>query len=142
MIRRPPRSTLFPYTTLFRSASPARRAGCGRRRWPASRIQTRQRLRSNGSCPMRSRVLRVGAAVLLCVLAACRTAPVFFPAPAPWVVRRPQLQAREHFDLGGRVAVATAHEGFNASLHWEQQGVRSQLTLEGPLGTGDRKSVV
>src|SRR3712207_8002337 len=26
MIRRPPRSTLFPYTTLFRSTSPARRA--------------------------------------------------------------------------------------------------------------------
>src|SRR2546421_5858440 len=25
MIRRPPRSTLFPYTTLFRSASPRRR---------------------------------------------------------------------------------------------------------------------
>src|SRR6266498_6159231 len=35
MIRRPPRSTLFPYTTLFRSAprhgSPARRAGGGDR---------------------------------------------------------------------------------------------------------------
>src|SRR3712207_6856268 len=28
MIRRPPRSTLFPYTTLFRSASP-RRSGAG-----------------------------------------------------------------------------------------------------------------
>src|SRR2546427_13092120 len=27
MIRRPPRSTLFPYTTLFRSARPARPAG-------------------------------------------------------------------------------------------------------------------
>src|SRR5258708_30652864 len=26
MIRRPPRSTLFPYTTLFRSAAPARTA--------------------------------------------------------------------------------------------------------------------
>src|SRR3712207_9437883 len=26
MIRRPPRSTLFPYTTLFRSALPRRRA--------------------------------------------------------------------------------------------------------------------
>src|SRR3712207_8617526 len=26
MIRRPPRSTLFPYTTLFRSASPPRSA--------------------------------------------------------------------------------------------------------------------
>src|SRR2546429_1403938 len=36
MIRRPPRSTLFPYTTLFRSASGSREAvhdtdGCGRR---------------------------------------------------------------------------------------------------------------
>src|SRR3712207_7639580 len=29
MIRRPPRSTLFPYTTLFRSARVARRAGLG-----------------------------------------------------------------------------------------------------------------
>src|SRR2546427_8251572 len=27
MIRRPPRSTLFPYTTLFRSLQPRRRAG-------------------------------------------------------------------------------------------------------------------
>src|SRR5260370_22760038 len=48
MIRRPPRSTLFPYTTLFRSriegvvagaaarsegAWPARRPAAGRRRW-------------------------------------------------------------------------------------------------------------
>src|SRR5215213_11173799 len=32
MIRRPPRSTLFPYTTLFRSASPAHRAEPGRSR--------------------------------------------------------------------------------------------------------------
>src|SRR3712207_8654768 len=33
MIRRPPRSTLFPYTTLFRSARrrPPARPGCGRR---------------------------------------------------------------------------------------------------------------
>src|SRR3712207_8187256 len=30
MIRRPPRSTLFPYTTLFRSARPGRVAGRGR----------------------------------------------------------------------------------------------------------------
>src|SRR4029079_15930852 len=38
MIRRPPRSTLFPYTTLFRSArrdAPARpRRGAGRPGWP------------------------------------------------------------------------------------------------------------
>src|SRR2546425_8400450 len=47
MIRRPPRSTLFPYTTLFRSAparrdsvkgkAPSRRrSGCGRFRGPAA----------------------------------------------------------------------------------------------------------
>src|SRR3712207_7159409 len=29
MIRRPPRSTLFPYTTLFRSGSGRRIRGCG-----------------------------------------------------------------------------------------------------------------
>src|SRR3712207_7501523 len=29
MIRRPPRSTLFPYTTLFRSTAPPRRRGSG-----------------------------------------------------------------------------------------------------------------
>src|SRR5947207_9557410 len=32
MIRRPPRSTLFPYTTLFRSSCPTRGCG-GRLRW-------------------------------------------------------------------------------------------------------------
>src|SRR2546422_1836875 len=32
MIRRPPRSTLFPYTTLFRSAC---RAACSPPGWPA-----------------------------------------------------------------------------------------------------------
>src|SRR3712207_9166007 len=30
MIRRPPRSTLFPYTTLFRSGLLGDRSGCGR----------------------------------------------------------------------------------------------------------------
>src|SRR5215218_6818303 len=39
MIRRPPRSTLFPYTTLFRSpadAAPARGPAAGGRGWPAN----------------------------------------------------------------------------------------------------------
>src|SRR5258705_3789620 len=36
MIRRPPRSTLFPYTTLFRSA-PKGRSAIGRR-WRSSRL--------------------------------------------------------------------------------------------------------
>src|SRR2546426_8671878 len=35
MIRRPPRSTLFPYTTLFRSAGRRARSGSERPRGPA-----------------------------------------------------------------------------------------------------------
>src|SRR5687768_17689326 len=38
MIRRPPRSTLFPYTTLFRSQR-GRRGRGGRRREPARRAR-------------------------------------------------------------------------------------------------------
>src|SRR3990170_4757340 len=45
MIRRPPRSTLFPYTTLFRSRPP---------RQPASRTASRSRCAGRGS-PCRSR---------------------------------------------------------------------------------------
>src|SRR3712207_8667681 len=37
MIRRPPRSTLFPYTTLFRSQPAAKRDGGGPRR-PRARV--------------------------------------------------------------------------------------------------------
>src|SRR3712207_7949726 len=42
MIRRPPRSTLFPYTTLFRSSRARRRWASN---WPSS---------SAGSCPTSS----------------------------------------------------------------------------------------
>src|SRR5438093_12813104 len=48
LIRRPPRSTLFPYTTLFRSQAPAgddRQREIGRRR-EAQRPEGPQRLRS------------------------------------------------------------------------------------------------
>src|SRR2546430_8103737 len=42
MIRRPPRSTLFPYTTLFRSAGPAQSAVPGACADPASRQHDRR----------------------------------------------------------------------------------------------------
>src|SRR3712207_7431121 len=38
MIRRPPRSTLFPYTTLFRSLGEQARPGIPRRRQPAAQL--------------------------------------------------------------------------------------------------------
>src|SRR5260221_2202495 len=54
MIRRPPRSTLFPYTTLFRSAQPCRRsrpgASAGRRlRCVAAPSADRKSTRLNSS---------------------------------------------------------------------------------------------
>src|SRR6185312_15924710 len=87
---------------------------------------------------MRIDGLRLGAACLITALAGCRTAPVLPPAaPAPgWEAQRAALQARMHFELKGRVAVAAAGEGFNANLHWTQDGARSFVTLQGPLGVG------
>src|SRR2546422_5009690 len=43
MIRRPPRSTLFPYTTLFRSCSWCRRRAAARRGSGSSRYRRRDR---------------------------------------------------------------------------------------------------
>src|SRR3712207_8868272 len=43
MIRRPPRSTLFPYTTLFRSRTVPRRRGDGRRRGARARVSASER---------------------------------------------------------------------------------------------------
>src|SRR5260370_9777273 len=58
MIRRPPRSTLFPYTTLFRShatpgfrnnhTAPVRRGGLYRHFAPAQGLDIRPRLRRAG----------------------------------------------------------------------------------------------
>src|SRR2546428_6572216 len=39
MIRRPPRSTLFPYTTLFRSRYPSAAFMAHPSGWPAARLQ-------------------------------------------------------------------------------------------------------
>ncbi|MBS0364959.1 MAG: outer membrane lipoprotein LolB [Proteobacteria bacterium] len=72
------------------------------------------------------------------VLGGCATAPVVptTVSPEAWPQRRAQLQALAHFRLKGRVAVAAGEEGFNASLRWQQEGGRTQLSLEGPLGAG------
>lgn len=77
-------------------------------------------------------------ALLLCsalfALAACHT---LAPLPAtPWSERRAALQAVEKFQVNGQLAVATPSEGFSANLHWQQQGVGSDLLLRGPLGVG------
>ena len=93
---------------------------------------------------MRSRLAYWGRPGLLwivavAVVAGCRTVPVQQPpvtAAQPWDATRSQLQARDHFALKGKVAVAAGKDGFSASLRWTQDGTRSQVSLEGPLGVG------
>lgn len=82
-------------------------------------------------------ILRLASVLIVGALCACAT--VRAPPPAggqAWDVRRPQLQAREHFDMKGRVAVAAGNEGFNARLLWRQTGTRSNVALDSPLGAG------
>src|SRR5262249_59576058 len=49
MIRRPPRSTLFPYTTLFRSPVPVEKARSSGRAWRRSPARCRRAARSGRS---------------------------------------------------------------------------------------------
>jgi len=79
------------------------------------------------------------AVVLVFTIASCRTVPtVHEPAPSgsAWDLRRPELQARDKFELKGRVAVAAGSEGFNAHLRWTQDGKQTRMSLDGPLGAG------
>lgn len=75
-------------------------------------------------------------AALAALLAGCTAQPLRQPQAQSWEAHRAQLQRREHFDLRGRVAVAAGQDGFNARLRWVQQGARSRLSLDGPLGVG------
>src|SRR5712672_147110 len=80
---------------------------------------------------------KVLCAAVVVMLASCRTVPPVHEAPTTaWEVRRPQLQARDRFELKGRVAVATGSDGFNARLRWTQDGKQTHMSLDGPLGAG------
>jgi outer membrane lipoprotein LolB len=78
-------------------------------------------------------------ATVVVMLASCRTVPVRHETPVSsqaWEARKPQLQARDQFELKGRVAVATGSDGFNARLRWTQSGKQTHMSLDGPLGAG------
>jgi outer membrane lipoprotein LolB len=76
-------------------------------------------------------------------LAGCQTVPKpIAPSAAPaevlagWPARRTQLQARSHFTAQGRIGVVAGSDGFNGRLRWLQDGTRSSVSLDGPLGVG------
>src|SRR2546422_2250121 len=64
MIRRPPRSTLFPYTTLFRSHERSQNLSHGLNGWPRSAPhQSRKTFQVNRICPFASALLLVPLAL-------------------------------------------------------------------------------
>jgi outer membrane lipoprotein LolB len=76
-------------------------------------------------------------------LAACQGVPkAIAPTATPeevvagWPARRAQLQERAHFTAQGRIAVAAGTDGFQGHLRWIQDGTRSTVSLDGPLGVG------
>jgi outer membrane lipoprotein LolB len=76
-------------------------------------------------------------------LAGCQSVPKpLAPTAAPaavvagWPARRAQLQARVQFTAQGRIAVAAGTDGFNGKLRWVQDGTRSTVSLDSPLGIG------
>ncbi len=76
-------------------------------------------------------------------LVGCQTAPKpLAPTASPaevvagWPARRAQLQARSQFTAQGRIGVVVGSDGFNGRLRWIQDGTRSTVILDGPLGVG------
>jgi outer membrane lipoprotein LolB len=76
-------------------------------------------------------------------LAGCQTVPKpIAPSAAPeqviagWPARRAQLQARSQFTAQGRIGVVAGTDGFNGRIRWIQDGGRSSVSLDGPLGVG------
>ena len=55
---------------------------------------------------------------------------------ADWPARRAQLQMRAQFTAQGRIGVVAGSDGFNGHLRWIQDGTRSTVSLDGPLGVG------
>jgi outer membrane lipoprotein LolB len=74
----------------------------------------------------------------LSVIAGCATMrPVTPPGvPVPWERRVPQLEHAAAWQLDARAAAALGQQGWQASLHWRQNGASSDLRLAGPLGVG------
>ena len=78
-------------------------------------------------------IRRAAVCSVLLLVAGCATLP---PAgdSGSWPWRRAELESLQTWTLNGRVAVATAADGFSGGLAWRQNGARAEIELRGPLG--------
>ena len=80
----------------------------------------------------------IGALLLL--LTGCATPP-HEPLPdsreAAWEAHWERVLAVTDWELQGRVAVRTEHDGGRVGMNWTQQGESYELVLNGPFGSGE-----
>ncbi len=78
-------------------------------------------------------------AVFALLLAGCSTAPARPPVGNParvWQTREAELSLLNAWDISGRLALRTAHEGGQAALRWVWHDDEYTIDLSGPLGRG------
>ncbi len=76
---------------------------------------------------------------LFCALSAlvgCAALREPAPKAVDWNARRAALQALDDWTVRGRIAVATAEDGWSGSLTWRQEDEDVDLSFRGPLGVG------
>src|SRR6266480_6385954 len=97
MIRQPPRSTLFPYTTLFRSAPRGSSIRSALRSGPPSSRRGRRRRHSSPSRRVRRRSSDLHATSPL----PCDRSPLRSPFVCSLFLLHARARLRHHFDLTG-----------------------------------------
>lgn len=79
------------------------------------------------------------APLVFLLLAGCAATPVMPPVADPqqaWRDQQQQLARVAQWQLGGRIAIRTEDEGWQASIDWQQRDQGYTIQLTGPLGQG------
>jgi outer membrane lipoprotein LolB len=81
-------------------------------------------------------ICRVAAFALALGAGACATPPAGPGQSAGWLRHQSLLAELREWRVSGRIAIRHEREGWNASLHWRQNGDEYVVRLSAPLGRG------